>query len=407
MPDRCKVSASWSGSAQSYKVTWQTDGGSEQTLAASQTAKSWTGSVGTINGGTFRVYSIYCATTNPTPASARRETVTATSRSPAIRATNRLNAQGQTETFVDWDALPGTPNWRLLRNGVAWGNDLPGTTLNKIDPAGCGGTFTYCVQVVDCGGSHGVSPACPTVTRAGVPLAVTMSGPTSLAYGQSGTFTANVTGGCTITRYDWDWMYECSGGGGSGPPQVPIVYDPVTARTASVPGARGADPSAMAPPADEINIPPCGVWYRYSLNPITPSITRAFTYGTYWNLRVTVTDNSGATATASKRIRVGSSAMTSSPDETLAMTEAARELPMKLEWDGTSIALVNVGGASEGMARLQLFDVAGRRRAESLKPLNGSTRIDFQVPGDLASGVYFARVEVPGREAFRRTIVFK
>ena len=93
MPNRCKIHATWLGTAQAYKVTWTADaGGGEQTLSASQTAKVYDGSVNTKNGGTVKVYGIYCNTTNPTPATARREAVTATSQSPAIRATNRAAA---------------------------------------------------------------------------------------------------------------------------------------------------------------------------------------------------------------------------------------------------------------------------------------------------------------------------
>jgi len=153
-------------------------------------------------------------------------------------------------------------------------------------------------------------------------------------------------------------------------------------------------------------IEPCGVFYRHSVPSLANPIQKGFSHGSYSQIKVIVTDNVGATATAIIRIRTGSS-MTYEPSLATEPVAEGGNLPPRLEWNGTSIALANVRGASGETAKLQVFDVAGRRQMEAQATIASSGRTQFPVLKDLARGIYFAQVEISGHAPIRRSIVLK
>ncbi|HOU17194.1 MAG TPA: S8 family serine peptidase [Candidatus Marinimicrobia bacterium] len=161
-----------------------------------------------------------------------------------------------------------------------------------------------------------------TVLGVPVPLSVTISGPTYLSEGETGTFTANPSGGSgTYTNYQWWYRYDGE-------------IEPLEK---SVPSAK---------------LPPVGTWYYLEDREGDQSITFGPSYN--FSLKCTVTDSKGSTATdVHTAIVEGLTLDLSIPDQLTVSDNSPN--PFNL------VTTIKYGIPESGLATITIYSITGQK----------------------------------------------
>lgn len=195
------------------------------------------------------------------------------------------------------------------------------------------------------------------------PLNATMSGPSTLYPGQSGTYVTNATGGNPPYTYTWSYYVYCPGGGGIGYDEKPINNGNLN--------------------TDDV---PCGYWVN--IYNTTNTVTKAEPGGRDFTMKCVVKDASNSTKTVTKYVSV--------------ITSLAKNVkntnPKDLELSLGSYpnpfnpsTKINVVIPNSGMVTLKIYDILGRVVAVLANEVKefGEYEFDFNA-NNLPSGTYIA-----------------
>jgi len=161
-----------------------------------------------------------------------------------------------------------------------------------------------------------------TVLGVPVPLSVTISGPTYLSEGETGTFTANPSGGSgTYTNYQWWYRYDGE----------------IESLEKSVPGAK---------------LPPVGTWYYLEDRKGDQSITFGPSYN--FSLKCTVTDSKGSTATDIHTVIVEGLTLDLSIPDQLTVSDNSPN-PFNL------VTTIKYGIPESGLATITIYSITGQK----------------------------------------------
>lgn len=331
-----------------------------------------------------------------------------------------MSVTGYTEFFA-WgrgmNASTGFSNERgdnELYGNIRFAEVVPGTqTANSVQLR----TYVHEARQVYVGGGtgpwfwlNGIQPSnvvlAYSVLGEPAPLAVSINGPSTLSNGQSGTWTADRSGGVSPYAYLWEHKYTCTGGGGGGgcAPYCFLLGDPDgrAIRAGEARTEAGSGFEAQAGGVEPLG-PQCGVWSAVGTS---YSLTRSFAPGS-GTLRLTVTDDVGTVKSATKTVTVSYSAVAGGPEDAAkaqgepaeAGAAAQSGLPPALALEGAHPnpfnprTVLRYAVPEAGAVRLAVYDALGREVARLVdgRAEAGHHEATFDASA-LPSGVYLVRL---------------
>ena len=230
-----------------------------------------------------------------------------------------------------------------------------------------------------------------------------ISGPSSRASGQSGTWTASVSNGNSPYTYKWEYQIACSGGAGA------TVVSGATDTDATASTAAG-DPGVPQPLGVQ-----CGVWYSGSTSSsFTHSVSSS---GATLKLRLTVKDSSSPVQTkvAYKNVSIGSGATPrigegalTAQDVALSAAPTAYALDQNYPNPFNPSTEIRFALPEATDVRLAVYDALGREVARLADgPMGaGYQHVRFDASG-LPSGVYLYRLEAGTFTQTNRMVLMK
>jgi hypothetical protein len=278
---------------------------------------------------------------------------------------------------LTWNQMLGAEGYRLYRNGALIAT-LGQNATSHLDTGAPLSVANFCIAAYS--GAISSVQVCNTGYPTPPALTVTISGPTSRAANQSGTWTAVVSGGIGPYTYQWSRLIDCPPGG---------------------------------PSPSKTLIPTCWEWYPIGSG--TNSLTSSSAYD--FQLRCQVSDVLGTIRIDEHCIDIpgvfgdlGCGGGTPAP--TLTKAEDVPDQPpgfVDLEdiARGETMQL-SFRMASESVVVLRLFDVAGREvaRLPERRFAAGLHQVSWPF-GRLVHGVYFARLETSGATYTRKVLVLR
>ncbi|MBI1937337.1 MAG: T9SS type A sorting domain-containing protein [Ignavibacteriales bacterium] len=194
------------------------------------------------------------------------------------------------------------------------------------------------------------------------PLTATMSGPSSLTNGQSGTYTAAASGGKSPYTYSWSYYVHC---------------DEVLSLDAS------AEMGEIAP-----NAVACGSWF--SIYNTTNTVTR-ISDGRSFDIKCVVSDANSSTYTVTKTVS-GSALMKQNFDESSVAAVESESYSESLETHPNPFnptTKITFAIPNSGHVSLKVYDILGREVAELANKTFSAGRYEFEFNGSsLPSGIY-------------------
>lgn len=196
------------------------------------------------------------------------------------------------------------------------------------------------------------------------PLTATMSGPSSLSNGQSGTFTVTASGGKSPYTYSWSYYVYC---------------DEVLSLPASAEGGE-ITPNAV----------PCGSWF--SIYNTTNTVTKT-SDGRTFDIKCIVTDANNSTYTVTKTVTgSGAAMMKESINESAAVAIENENYSESLETNPNPFnptTKISFSIPDAGHVSLKVYDILGREVAELANKIFSTGRYEFEFnASNLPSGVY-------------------
>ncbi|MBI1939224.1 MAG: T9SS type A sorting domain-containing protein [Ignavibacteriales bacterium] len=194
-------------------------------------------------------------------------------------------------------------------------------------------------------------------------ISATMSGPTSLSNGQSGTYAVTASGGKSPYTYSWSYYVHCN---------------EVLSLNAS------AEMGEITP--DNV---PCGSWF--SIYNTTNTVTRT-SDGRTFDLKCVVTDANYSTYTVTKTVSGSALMKQNFDDESSVIAVENENYAESLETNPNpfnpttriSFAIPNAGHVS-----LKVYDILGREVAELANKIFSAGRYEYEFNGSsLPSGIY-------------------
>ncbi|MFZ5948434.1 MAG: S8 family serine peptidase [Stygiobacter sp.] len=279
-------------------------------------------------------------------------------------------------------------------DGFEWGNPsygMPGAT--KISQNGRDVTFeTYVYRMMPIGGSSLYwYPASPDEANIQVtvlgkqPLTATMSGPTYLSNGQSGTWTVTASGGIPPYSYSWSYFVYCD----------------------EILGAATNDGKEIIITPDNV---PCGYWFSMGSTTNTASSTSD---GRAFQVKCVVTDASNSTYTVTKNVDGSSSILAkqnisdSSKVEMLEKenyTESLDNYPNP--FNPTTKISFSIPNSSH--VSLKIFDILGREIAVLANQVFSAGRYTFEFnASNLPSGTYIYHLRTDNKTITKKMLIIK
>jgi hypothetical protein len=238
------------------------------------------------------------------------------------------------------------------------------------------------------------------------PLTVTITGPNSLNINQSGTFTANVSGGSSPYTYQWSKMYECGSGGALAPADSTGGNN----GNGQGNGNGGGNGNGNGHNGDDIGptVATCWVWYPIGTN--SASLTTSSSSYTF-QLKVVVTDAAGSQVSATKRVILNGASGASFGDE------VAFGHDFKLEQNNPNpfnpSTTIRYALPAAGAVSLKIYNTAGQlvRTLVNEDQAAGERQIVWDGKSsngqEASSGLYFYRLEANGHNAMKRMMLLK
>ena len=213
-----------------------------------------------------------------------------------------------------------------------------------------------------------------TVLGVPVPLSITISGPTYLSNGETGTFTANPSGGSgTYSNYQWWYRYDGE-------------IEPLEK---SVPGAK---------------LPPVGTWYYLEDREGDQSITFGPSYN--FSLKCTVTDSKGSTATDIHTVIVDELTLDLSIPKQLTVSDNYPN-PFNL------VTTIKYGLPESGLATVTIYSITGQKIKTLAKDRLPAGYHQIQWDGTnnfgsvIASGLYILELKSGSDRIMKKLILAK
>ena len=283
--------------------------------------------------------------------------------------------------------------FRIYRkaNVTSWDGTLDGYTLvgtvaqnttTWTDNSSISGNYSYVVVAYN--GSGNSVPKAEHHANYIPPLSATISGPSSLSSGQSGTWTVTASGGASPYSYSWSYYVFCD--------DLPIEE--------SITGTGGTvTPNAV----------PCGYWFSISIT--TNTLTRS-SDGKTFQLKCIVTDANNSTYTVTKTVSGSNSALIlengadsiiANYDESITV-EALENYPNP--FNPTTNIRVEIPASSHIV--LKVYDILGREVRVLANKVFAAGRYEFNFDaGKLPSGIYICRLDTETKSISRKMLLIK
>lgn len=259
------------------------------------------------------------------------------------------------------------------------------------------------------------------------PINASISGQSQVPLGQTGTWTAVVSGGTPYHSYRWEYQRECSGGGGCDPklgcdPALPAGGDGDVTQSVSTTSS-DEEKSTKESELDDavIMAEPCYTWFTGSYS---STFSKTFNTNDNWEIRLTITDSSspvqtktvyksvtsgyGGTFAAAgsinkEAVSIGASlaAFQETIPETHVLDQSAPN-PFSMR------AEIHFGLPETSSVQLIVYDLLGRevKRLIDQAMSAGYHQVTFEA-GDLPSGVYLYRITAGDFSQTRRMVLTK
>ncbi len=256
---------------------------------------------------------------------------------------------------------PSSGTWDGTLNGYS----LVGTVAQNItsynDNTQLAGNYSYVVVSYNSAGNS--IPKAEKSVYYPPTLTATMSGPSYLASGQSGTFVVTASGGTPPYSYAWSYYVYCNA--------------PVTNPN----GGGTIEPNAF----------PCGYWFNISNT--TNTVTR-ISDGRSFQMKCIVRDANNSTVTVTKDVG-GSLSKSMAMDSTNRITnEIKTELLNNFPNPFNPSTIIKYSLKDEGRVTVKIFNTLGeeiRTLVDEIK-LSGNYNLEFNA-NNLPSGVYIYRLQ--------------
>lgn len=281
-----------------------------------------------------------------------------------------------------WGRGVGTSGWSIASPNFSMGfcDVVPGSVTST------GATLrTYIYKVWSVSGSYlGYYPSTANnvtlnYTILGIPslLSATMSGPSYLSNGQTGTFTVTASGGTPPYSYAWSYFVYCNGpidnpnGGG--------IIEP--------------------------NSVPCGYWFNISNT--TNTVTRR-SDGRSFQMKCIVTDAAGSKVTVTKDVEGGLSKLNDKDLTNNLISEMKTELLDNYPNPFNPSTIIKYSLKDDGKVSLKIFNSLGeevRTLVNEIKPA-GNYEVEFNA-SELPSGIYIYSIQAGEYISSKKMILLK
>ncbi len=276
---------------------------------------------------------------------------------------------------------------KTILNNSSWGGEKKTITINKSEMSN--GSYKFKVSVLpyhnDLYGSYAVVWKFRETTFSfTAPLTATMSGPSYLSNGQSGTFIVTASGSVPPYTYAWSYYIYCR--------------DPVVA-------SLSLNKDIIVP-----NAPACGYWINI-FN--TTNTTTRISDGRSFQMKCVVTDASHNTFTVTKDVSGNLSALMKpggldSASVLTSLIEMKTELLDNYPNPFNPSTKINYSVKTDGRVALKIYNTLGeeiRTLVDEIKPA-GSYEAEFNA-SELPSGVYIYRMQSGDYVSSKKMILLK